>query len=258
MHERGPYSMRRCRLSGRHSREAVSSSLSASRIWERFSNGKARVRTRACFSRRRWPSAGRLFPRAIQPSSRASTTWLYSLRTRENMPRRGRCLKRHWAFAGQHIRPNIHSSPRASTVWHSFMSVRAYTPRLPLAILRAALPANHPNIAGQIDSMSFLHLNHGEYARAQPLFEEVLAISRATLPPGHPDIATDLQSLVRLQLLLGHRAQALRCMRRPWPLCEPSLSLDIRKSRSVLSNWRRYGRACARPHLSDRGGERWP
>ena len=43
-----------------------------------------------------------------------------------------------------------------------------------LPILRAALPAGHPNIAISLSNLAKLHEAKGDYGAAQPLLEEVL------------------------------------------------------------------------------------
>jgi tetratricopeptide (TPR) repeat protein len=46
--------------------------------------------------------------------------------------------------------------------------------------------------------MAELYYNHGQYAKAEPLFERALAIREKALSPEHPDLANSFNNLAAL------------------------------------------------------------
>jgi hypothetical protein len=53
----------------------------------------------------------------------------------------------------------------------------------------------------------------GEYAKAEPLYQEVLRICQKVLGPEHPDTATSLDNLALLEFDLGRIDEALPAKR---------------------------------------------
>ena len=88
-----------------------------------------------------------------------------------------------------------------------------------LAIDRAALPENHPDLARNVKNLAGLYNSQGRYAEAEPLIKEALAIDRAALPENHPDLATAVNNLASLYNSQGRYAEAE-------PLFKEALAID--------------------------------
>jgi CHAT domain-containing protein len=78
---------------------------------------------------------------------------------------------------------------------------------------REKRPNGHPDLAGSINSLGFLHWSAGEYAKAEPLFREALAMCRALypkarFPDGHRDLALSINNLGALHEKTGEYGQA--------------------------------------------------
>lgn len=70
--------------------------------------------------------------------------------------------------------------------------------RKSVALRRASLPAEHPDIAAGLLSLVWLLQDQGKHAEAETLARESLAICRAAFPGEHPSIAATLNNLALL------------------------------------------------------------
>jgi tetratricopeptide (TPR) repeat protein len=67
-----------------------------------------------------------------------------------------------------------------------------------LAMMRRALPEDHPDIATSLNNLALLYDGQRRYEEAEAMNVEALAMRRRALPEDHPDIATSLNNLAGL------------------------------------------------------------
>src|ERR1700731_4832278 len=64
----------------------------------------------------------------------------------------------------------------------------------------------HPDTAQSLNNLGELYRFTGEYAKAEPLYQEALQICRKVLGPEHPHTATNLNNLAALYRDMGEYA----------------------------------------------------
>jgi CHAT domain-containing protein/Tfp pilus assembly protein PilF len=72
-----------------------------------------------------------------------------------------------------------------------------------LDLRRTHLGPRHPDVAQTIASLATVAYRQGDYARAEPLFQEALQIREATLEANHPLVADSLTNVASMYLLRG-------------------------------------------------------
>ena len=78
-----------------------------------------------------------------------------------------------------------------------------------LAMVRRALPEDHPDIAQSLNNLALLHKGQRRYKEAEPVYVEALAMRRRALPEGHPDIALSLWNLALMYKTMKQYEKAL-------------------------------------------------
>ena len=112
--------------------------------------------------------------------------------------------------------------------------------RKSLEIRRAALPADHPNIATGLNNLAELLRGQNKLAEAEPLFREALAISLAALPAGHPDIALGLNNLAGSCIAKTRAPRPSRSSAKRWrsaralPAGHPDIALGLNNLADLL------------------------
>jgi tetratricopeptide (TPR) repeat protein len=70
--------------------------------------------------------------------------------------------------------------------------------RWKLNAMESALGVNHPNVAALVNSIGDVHVAHGEYEAAEPLYQRALSIDENAFGPVHERVAKDLHRLAGL------------------------------------------------------------
>ncbi len=76
------------------------------------------------------------------------------------------------------------------------------------SVARQTLPYEHPLHALTLHDLGFMYQGIGDYARAEPLFQEALEIRKRVLGAEHPDYVTNLNNLALLYYHKGDYVQA--------------------------------------------------
>jgi tetratricopeptide (TPR) repeat protein len=95
-----------------------------------------------------------------------------------------------------------------------------------LAMRRAVLPEDSPDIGRTLFNLGSAEYRRGKYEAAEPLYEESLARMRRAYGPLHPDVVWATASLGRNQYRLGRRAEAERNLRWALGVTDPDGRLD--------------------------------
>jgi tetratricopeptide (TPR) repeat protein len=122
---------------------------------------------------------------------------------------------------------------------HSNMGAHDEATRLyasSLAIYRAALGEDHPNVGISLTNLAIVKRNIGAFDEAADLYTRALAISEATLGPDHPDVATILNNLAVVRDETGAYEEALRLYTRVLAIREPALGPDHPDIGAALNN----------------------
>jgi tetratricopeptide (TPR) repeat protein len=77
-----------------------------------------------------------------------------------------------------------------------------------LRIRRAALGAEHPEIASALNALAVIARHRGDHDRALPLYERSLEMRRRLLGPDHPEVALSLNNLAVFLRSRGEYAAA--------------------------------------------------
>ncbi|MFN0207280.1 MAG: tetratricopeptide repeat protein, partial [Planctomycetota bacterium] len=122
--------------------------------------------------------------------------------------------------------------------------------RKSLAILRASLPAGHPDIAAGLNNLGEFLRTQNELAEAEPLYREALEILRASLPAGHPDIAKGLNNLAVLLQAQNKLAEAeplfreaLQIRRASLPAGHPDIATGLNNLAALLQSQNKLAEA---------------
>ena len=67
---------------------------------------------------------------------------------------------------------------------------------------------NIPTRRPSLNNLAVLYQDMGEYAKAEPLYQEALRIRQKVLGPEHPDTAQSLNNLAALYRAMGEYAKA--------------------------------------------------
>ena len=67
---------------------------------------------------------------------------------------------------------------------------------------------NIPTRRSSLNNLAALYQAMGDYAKAEPLYQEALRIRQKVLGPEHPDTATSLNNLAELYQEMGEYAKA--------------------------------------------------
>jgi tetratricopeptide (TPR) repeat protein len=67
-----------------------------------------------------------------------------------------------------------------------------------LALRKAVLPPEHPDIATSLNDLGELYYRQGDADKAEPLFTQMMDIRRKSLSPGHPDFIAGLFYMAEL------------------------------------------------------------
>ncbi len=84
--------------------------------------------------------------------------------------------------------------------------------------------------------MAIIYLDEGQYAQAQPLFEQTLSIKERSLGPEHPDTATSLDNLASLYKDVGQDVQAQPLYKRALAIREKVLGPEHPDTATSLDN----------------------
>jgi tetratricopeptide (TPR) repeat protein len=95
-----------------------------------------------------------------------------------------------------------------------------------LAMRRAVLPEDSPDIGRTLFNLATAEYLRGEYRAAEPLYEESLARMRRAYGPLHPDVVWATGSLGRNQYRLTRRAEGERNLRWALDVTDPDGQLD--------------------------------
>ncbi len=88
---------------------------------------------------------------------------------------------------------------------------------MPAADLRSGQDKDwveHPDTATSLNDLAELYEATGDYAKAEPLYQNALAIWQKVLGPEHPNTATSLENLAVLEFDLGRNKEAEALARR--------------------------------------------
>ena len=92
--------------------------------------------------------------------------------------------------------------------------------------MQKVLGKEHPDTAISLNNLAALYQAMGEYAKAEPLFQEALRIRQKILGPEHPETAISLNNLGALYWTMGEYAKA-----------EPLYQEALRIRQKILAPW---------------------
>jgi tetratricopeptide (TPR) repeat protein len=118
---------------------------------------------------------------------------------------------------------------------------RRFNEAIPIAsqiqnLLEKALGAEHPDLIGNLNSLSALYRNCGKYYEAESFCQRALAIVEKSLGPDHPDAAIILASLALLYRHRGKHAEAELFYKRALAVVEKALGPDHPETADGLTN----------------------
>jgi tetratricopeptide (TPR) repeat protein len=128
-----------------------------------------------------------------------------------------------------------------------------------------ALGLQHPSVATSLHDLAALYYTQGQYAKAEPFFEQALAIVEKAQGAEHPDVAHALNSLALLYLAQGQYAKAEPLFERALTIREKALGAEHHDVADSLHNlaalyYTQGQYAKAEPYMSERlefGKRRW-
>jgi CHAT domain-containing protein/Tfp pilus assembly protein PilF len=107
-----------------------------------------------------------------------------------------------------------------------------------LPIFQQALGPGHPQVAVVLNTLAVLYLDQGQYAQAEPLFQQTLTIWEQALGSTHPQVAMILNNLGTLYHAQGRYAEAESSLQRTLAINEQALGTqhpDVAKNMNNLA-----------------------
>ncbi|HET6341141.1 MAG TPA: tetratricopeptide repeat protein [Gemmatimonadota bacterium] len=107
-------------------------------------------------------------------------------------------------------------------------------------IQRAQRPIVPARLAFAVNKLGHVHMEHGEYTKADSLYREVLELRRGALGESHPDVGLAYVNLARARHELGDTSAAtlvrrgMEIKRPAFPADHPELALDMTHLANIL------------------------
>jgi tetratricopeptide (TPR) repeat protein len=98
------------------------------------------------------------------------------------------------------------------------------------------LGVEHPAVANSLNNLAGLYESQGQYAQAEPLYQQALAIREEALGPEHPDVAISLNGLAGLYRTQGQYAQTEPLYQRALAIQETALGPEHPAVATSLNN----------------------
>jgi tetratricopeptide (TPR) repeat protein len=152
---------------------------------------------------RTWPDCARLLPHSLAAASNAQALSVMATTSSSLLERAGTYLL---------LKPE-------------FQTAKVYFERA-LAIRKAALGADHPEVATSLDGLGFTLRELWQLNQAVAHFERALAIRKAALGADHPEVATSLDGLGFTLRDLGDLHRSRSCFERALAIRETALGTD--------------------------------
>lgn len=105
-----------------------------------------------------------------------------------------------------------------------------------LTLQRLSLPANHPEIAVNLNNLALLYVSLKRYDEAEPLYNQALDILQETVPTDIPTIALSLNNLAGLYFSQGHISEAEALLKKSLKLRRDVLETNDANIAQSLNN----------------------